>query len=148
MHLLSRVVQHCVWANESWIGFLDERASYPYAITRMSHILLGERAWFQRIAGAEPDRQVWQALTVEELRALQRRHEATYHDLLEGGLERVVPFTRFTGEQYQLPVADILVHLATHGAHHRGQIAAYVSSVGLRPVNTDFVQFCIVRFGK
>jgi hypothetical protein len=69
-------VLHCIWANETWIGFLEEQtASYRYVVTSMSHTLLGERAWFQRIAGAEPDRQVWQTLTVEELRALQSRHE-------------------------------------------------------------------------
>jgi hypothetical protein len=62
-----------------------------------------------------------------------------------GNLERVIAYKRFTGEEYQSPVADILLHLALHGAHHRGQMATYVSSKGAKPFNTDFVQFCLLH---
>jgi hypothetical protein len=45
MTSLTKLVEHCVWANEVWIRFIGERAaSDEYAITRMSHILLGEQA--------------------------------------------------------------------------------------------------------
>lgn len=110
---------------------------------RMSHILHGERAWFQRIAGREPDREIWNTLNVTELREILDHHERTYSALLQGDLQRVVAYTRFTGERYASPIADILAHLVTHGAHHRGQLAARVAGTGLEPVNTDFIQFCL-----
>src|SRR5438034_8234349 len=58
---LHKLIAHTLWANEEWITFID--ASFPadeYLLTRMSHILLGEQAWFQRILGKEPDRKIWQ----------------------------------------------------------------------------------------
>jgi uncharacterized damage-inducible protein DinB len=53
--------------------------------------------------------------------------------------------TRFTGEKYRSPISDILVHLSHHGAHHRGQMAMHISAEGVTPINTDFIQFCLVN---
>ena len=143
---LSKLIDHCVWANENWIRFLAEGfASDEFLMKRMAHILLGERAWFQRLAGDEPDRDIWKMMTVTELREIHDRHRTRYDDLLRGNLQRVIAYKRFTGEEYQSPVADILLHLALHGAHHRGQMATHVSDKGVKPINVDFVQFCLVH---
>lgn len=114
-----------------------------YALGRISHILVGERAWFQRIAGVDPDPEIWLTLRLDALREVQAVHERTYNEFLRGDLERIVSYTRFTGERYASPVGDILAHLVTHGAHHRGQLAAYVARTGARAANTDFIQFCL-----
>jgi uncharacterized damage-inducible protein DinB len=144
VNCLTKLVDHCLWANDAWIGFIAEHApSDTFAITRMSHILLGERAWFQRIAGEQVDPAVWSPLGFDELRETHRRHRDQYRRLLQGDLERIVPYTRFSGERYQSQVGDILLHLVTHGAHHRGQLATHVSSRGLKPINTDYVQYCL-----
>ena len=59
MSTLSKLVDHCVWANAEWIAFVaDNFPSDEYLVTRMSHILLGEQAWLQRIVGEEPDRNI------------------------------------------------------------------------------------------
>jgi uncharacterized damage-inducible protein DinB len=144
MTCLEKLIDHCLWANEAWIAFIAEHAaSDEYARTRMSHILLGEQAWFQRIAGEVPDREIWKTLDPPTLREMHARHRDRYRQLLGGDLERVVAYTRFTGERYQSPIADILLHLVTHGAHHRGQLATHMSGTGLKPIVTDFVQFCL-----
>jgi uncharacterized damage-inducible protein DinB len=148
MNTLNKLVDHCVWANGQWIGFVAE--AFPgdeFPVVRMSHILLGERAWFQRIAGQEPDPKIWRVIAIPELRELHTQHEGTFRQLLAGNLERVIAYKRFTGEEYQSPVSDILLHLTLHGAHHRGQIATYVSNQGKAPINTDFVQYCL-RYGR
>lgn len=84
-------------------------------------------------------------MTVSELRELLHHHRVIYDGLLAGDLARVVAYRRFTGEEYQSSVADVLLHLALHGAHHRGQLATHVSSRGVTPLNTDFVQFCLLN---
>ena len=95
--------------------------------------------------GEEPDRDIWKLMSVLELHEMHSEHRHVYDDLLVGNLERVIAYKRFTGEEYQSPVADILLHLALHGAHHRGQMATYVSSKGAKPINSDFVQFCLLH---
>ena len=146
---LAKLTEHSLWANELWLGFIE--SNFPddeFLLKRMGHILLGEQAWFRRIAGEEPDRNIWRLMTVPELREMHRLHRVVYGGLLAGGnesLERTLDYKRFTGEEYRSPVTDILLHLSTHGMHHRGQMATYVSSKGVPPINTDFIQFCIVN---
>ena len=73
------------------------------------------------------------------------RHAALYRELLVGNLDRVISYKRFTDEVYQSPVSDILLHLTLHGAHHRGQMATCVSKQGKPPINTDFIQCCLLH---
>jgi uncharacterized damage-inducible protein DinB len=143
---LSKLVLHCTWANEAWVDFIA--SNFPtdeYLLQRMSHILLGEQAWFQRLAGSDPDRNIWNVMALSQVRDKQREHQRVYAEFLNGDLGRVIDYTRFTGERYQSPVSDILLHLTLHGTHHRGQMAINVSGKGLKPINTDFIQFCLLN---
>jgi uncharacterized damage-inducible protein DinB len=40
-----------------------------------------------------------------------------------------------------------LMHVALHGAYHRGQIAQVIRQGGGEPVNTDFITFQRLRRG-
>jgi len=141
---LSKIVRHCTWANEAWIDFIASNfATDEFLLKRISHILLGERAWFQRLDGSDPDRNIWTVMAIPELRDTHKEHEKVYAECLNGDLGRVIKYTRFTGERYQSSVSDILLHLTIHGTHHRGQMAINVSGKGLKPINTDFIQFCL-----
>jgi uncharacterized damage-inducible protein DinB len=146
MTYLSKLVQHCIWANSTWVALLArETTSDEYLARMMSHILLGEQAWFQRIMRQEPDVDVWWVMPLDQMQQLHEQHAHQYHAFLEGDLHQIVEYRRFTGEEYRSSVSDILLHLCTHGAHHRGQMATYASRNGLRATNTDFINFCIVN---
>lgn len=57
---LPKLLQHCSWANEAWIRFVaDACPADEHLVTKLSHILHGERAWLQRVSGAEPERDLW-----------------------------------------------------------------------------------------
>ena len=48
MNQLPNLVAHCVWANRAWLRFIaNNAASNEWLLGRLSHIMLGERAWFQ-----------------------------------------------------------------------------------------------------
>jgi uncharacterized damage-inducible protein DinB len=143
---LTKLIRHCIWANEAWMDFISESCpSDECLMKRMSHILLGEQIWFQRLLGEQLDRDILRIVAIPELRNMLARHRASYDGFLAGNLERVVAFKRLTGEEYQLPVSDILLHLTLHGAHRRGQMATYASGKGLKPANTDYVQYCLLN---
>ena len=146
MSTLRKLVDHNVWANGEWITFVD--ANFPsddFLVTRLSHILLGEQAWFQRILGQDPDRNIWRTVTIPQLRELHAKHKMLYTEVLAGDLDRMIAYRRFTGEEYQSPISDILLHLTLHGAHHRGQIATHTSKQGKPPINTDYIQYCLLH---
>jgi uncharacterized damage-inducible protein DinB len=143
---LPRLVGHCVWANREWLHFIAKNAhGDEWLWRRLSHIMLGERAWFQRIHGEEPGRDIWTLLSIAQLEEISARHERVYQTLLRDDLARIVAYQRFTGERHQSPVSDILLHLTLHGAHHRGQMASHASARGLAPINTDFIEYCRVH---
>lgn len=121
MSPLPKLVTHCTWANRAWLQFIVEKAAADdWLLRRLSHIMLGQRAWFQRVHGQEPERGIWALLPAVQLEQLSAEHQRIFDELLDGDLARVVSFPRFTGERYQSPVGDILLHLTLHGAHHRG----------------------------
>jgi len=145
-HYVKRLTEYSCWANAAWIDFIEKVGpADEFLVTRMTHILLGEEAWFQRIAGAAVDPTLWSVVRFDEMRERLARHRDTYESLLRTDLSRVVDYVRFTGEKYRSPVADVLVHLSHHGAHHRGQMATHISARGMKPINTDFIQFCLVN---
>jgi uncharacterized damage-inducible protein DinB len=145
-HYITRLTAYSCWANAAWIKFIEKaRPTDDFLGKRMSHILLGEDAWFARIAGGVVDPNVWSLLTFDQMRDRLAQHCDVYDSLLRSDLSRVVGYVRFTGEKYRSPISDILVHLSHHGAHHRGQMATYISAQGETPINTDFIQFCLVN---
>jgi uncharacterized damage-inducible protein DinB len=143
---LSTLVRHTVWANDEWIAVLEGCEAPPAELLRiMSHVLLGERAWFQRLAHQDPDRDIWRTLSAGALRDMHAQHAERYRALLDADVARMVEFLRFTGEHGRASVADILVHLTLHGAHHRGQLATRATACGISFPNTDFIQFTLSR---
>lgn len=141
---LQRLVAHCIWANQRWIEHVDSACpSDVRAVTLVSHVLLGEQAWFDRLDGKEPDRSLWRPLPIDEQREMLRAHELTYRRLLVADLSTRLEYVRFSGDRYSSSIGDIVRHLVTHGAHHRGQLAAHVSSNGVPVINTDFLGYCM-----
>ena len=69
----------------------------------------------------------------------------SYDRLLDGldeaALARNVHYTNSAGLEFDSTVGDILLHVALHGAYHRGQIALLVRAGGSAPAPTDYIQF-------
>ncbi len=74
-----------------------------------------------------------------------REHLGTAFDafeaLLGGDLGRAIAYVNSKGEAFESTVGDILLHVAQHGAYHRGQIARLLREAGHTPPYTDFIQF-------
>jgi len=143
MTQLQRLVDHCVWANQVWISFIRENCpTDEYLLKMMTHILLGEQAWFQQIEGVEVKREIWTPKPITELQEIHRQHTGRYSALLQQDLGRIIAYQRFSGDRYQSPISDILTHLCLHGTHHRGQMATYAARNGMSVTNTDFINYC------
>jgi len=75
-----------------------------------------------------------QALSADELSALI---DSMDEIALSGG----VTYRNSIGDEYTNSPADILIHVALHGAYHRGQIAAAVRAGGDTPATTDYIAY-------
>lgn len=144
MDTLAQLTRYTQWANRTWLTFIAAQApDDAYFLKMIGHLAQGERAWFQRLLSEPLHRDVWAALTLDETRALFDANDTAYAKLLAEDRSRKIKFVRNTGVAGAASVEEILLHLCTHGSHHRGQMATHAAREKLVAPNTDFVAFVI-----
>jgi uncharacterized damage-inducible protein DinB len=147
--MLARLFDHMAWADANARDALrampagsPERAR---ATEIYAHVAGAEHVWLARLAGRSADHAVWPPLDLE---AAARLAAETARELGEivarldaGGLAREVEYTNSVGRSFRSRADDILIHVATHGAYHRGQIALLTRQGGGQPASTDYIAF-------
>jgi uncharacterized damage-inducible protein DinB len=135
-----------LWANREWVEFVYSRPE-PEVRPRelLSHIMVGERIWLERIDGPQRTDTFFPLLEKQPLLQGLTENADRCRALIDSCLERVVHFRRAGGEEYHARVADIIQHLLTHGYHHRGQLAAHFAARRLTYPNTDHINYLIVN---
>jgi len=143
---LHRLFAHLAWADARALQSLRE-ATHPQDQARelLAHVLGAEHVWLARLEGRPPTVAVWPALSLDECEALARDNEQAYARYL-GALDadavhRAVHYRNSAGAEFDSRVEDILLHVALHGAYHRGQVAAAVRRGGDVPSPTDYIAF-------
>ena len=141
---LSRLIAHMRWADRLVADALDPDADAE-SVRLFAHIAAVEHLWYSRIFARPPAHDVWPALGVGESRALADEHAALFDALLrdadDAALGRVIAYRNSAGRAYENTVADIVIHTAVHGEHHRGQIARLLRAAGREPPYTDYIQY-------
>jgi len=142
---LRKLIEHVKWADALALGAL--RASPPdaKALTLYAHVLGAEARWLARIAYREPDVPVWPTLTIDEAASLAARNASELDALTSTfsprDLEREITYQNSAGQTFTSTVEDILLHVALHGAYHRGQVALVIRGNGGEPASTDYIAF-------
>ena len=143
MDTLKNLVRHSIWANRKLVDFLiAEQIDDPAVLKLACHIGHGETAWFQRIHAQTVNPDIFRIISLPELRALFAEHERSYDEQFFLDLSRIIAYRRFNGDEFQSSVAEILMHLCTHGCHHRGQIASLMTTLGKKSPNVDYISYC------
>ena len=112
----------------------------------LHHLLVAEQVWLLRLRGASSAGiELWPQLTDERARALADENRAGYERLLANladvDLARPVEYANQSGRRFSTATGDILLHVALHGAYHRGQFARALREGGGAPPNTDHITF-------
>ena len=141
---LERLFAHMAWADERALEALG-RPPEPSADARelFAHVLGAELVWLARLQGTPADVAVWPEADTAALPALAERSRQGFRELLADlapdDLARDVTYTNSAGRSFTTPVGDILVHVALHGAYHRGQVARALAADGATPEPTDYI---------
>lgn len=141
---IQRLYQHLAWADERALTALRESdARPPKAHELYCHVLGAEHVWLARMREAKPEVAVWPNLTLEQCGTLARDNQAAFGRLLArlepGGLAREVAYQNSAGDTFHSRIDDILMHVALHGAYHRGQVALLIREAGFVPLPTDYI---------
>lgn len=142
MDILDRLVAYTNWANSVWLDFVFDHAPHDdYLRLMISHIVLAEQIWFQRVY-AEPTRSdVFATLDKPDLTEIAEACCARYREQLASDLSRSIAYRKLNGEAQKSSCQDILSHLVTHGSHHRGQMAYYAARNGMNAPETSYITY-------
>jgi uncharacterized damage-inducible protein DinB len=109
----------------------------------LAHVAAAERLWLHRLEGDPEPVVVWpeQSLleTAAALAGLDERWAAFFDALTPERLDEAIAYTNTKGERWTNTVGDILTHVVTHSAYHRGQVATALRAADHTPAYTDFI---------
>jgi uncharacterized damage-inducible protein DinB len=142
-HYLFRLFDHDDWANREILAALQAQPYTPHkAVRLMAHVVAVEYVWLARLKG-EADPPVWPEWGLQEV---TRQREALagavadyFASLESNSLQSAVEYTNTKGEHFTNTVTDILMHIVSHSAYHRGQVAMVMRDAGITPAYTDFI---------
>jgi uncharacterized damage-inducible protein DinB len=143
---LRKLIDHLKWADQATLEALRSTpGDDTRALTLFAHVLGAEAVWLARIAGRRPDVAVWPTLSLEETAQLAARNARDF-DALVSSLdsddpERTIDYRNSAGREFRDTIDDILLHVALHGAYHRGQVSLVVRVGGGEPAPTDYIAF-------
>jgi uncharacterized damage-inducible protein DinB len=140
----TRLFAYDGWANQEVLaGLRTSVTPLPRALELTAHILSTERLWMARLEQKPQTLPVWPAFTIEECDGQAAELPALWKNYLanssEADLAEPVSYRNSKGEPWSSRKDDILLHLITHSAYHRGQVAMAVRAAGATPAYTDFI---------
>ena len=141
---IRRLYDHMAWADSRTLNALRAMHAAPLDALRLyGHLLATEHVWLARVEGREPEFPAWPALGLDECAALGARNHSGFALLAETlsttELLRTIRYRNSKGDEFVNSVEDILMHVALHGAYHRGQVARIVRGEGGAPQATDYI---------
>jgi uncharacterized damage-inducible protein DinB len=140
----TRLFTYDGWANQEVLAGLRTSASrLPRALELMAHIFSSERLWMARLEQKPHTLPVWPAFTLGECDRQAAELPVLWKSYLdkssEVDLAVPVSYQNSKGEPWSSRKDDILMHLITHSAYHRGQVAMAVRAAGSTPAYTDYI---------
>ncbi|RRA99769.1 DinB family protein [Larkinella rosea] len=141
---LLRLVDYEQWANRAIIDALGSVASPPHrAVELMGHVLSAQQVWMSRLTGEISYVAIWEDIPIAWMGETSDRNFQRLKSFLEGESEdkltQTIAYKTSTGEPFESPLTDILLHLSHHAAYHRGQIVQLIRPQLTEAPKTDYI---------
>jgi len=141
---LRRLFAYDAWANREVLAGLSALNAAPARpVQLLARILSAERLWFERLQQKPQSYAVWPDFTLprckQEIDDLAQLWSAYIAELTSQRLVHTVAYENSKGENWSNSILDVLMHVVTHSAYHRGQIATALRSAGHTPAYTDLI---------
>ncbi len=161
---INQAYDYVYWANGRYLavadGLSDEQLhrelghSWDSVHATLVHMMSSERVWLGRWHGSSPAghldpadfpsvasvRSAW-AGTEKEMRLFIDSQKAD--DLLA-----VITYSNFRGETFHVPLWQMLMHVANHETHHRGELAAMFALMQIPHPEDEVIQYFLNLSGQ
>jgi uncharacterized damage-inducible protein DinB len=147
---ISRLFIYDDWANREVLEAIRVAGSPLRPLKLVSHILSAERLWLERMKGLAQTFPVWPDFSLSQCEEQAAELHSLWTEFLspanQGALSIPVSYKNTKGESFTSEKEDVLLHVITHSAYHRGQIASDMRAAGFTPAYTDFIHAVRQRF--
>ncbi len=139
--LLKQLLVYNYEANRQFIhAILAAKSTNNRVAVILSHILNAHGIWNARLGGISPAVDPREVQPADAWAAMDRENfEQSIEILGAGDLGRIVEYKDTKGNRHRNRGSDILVHVVTHSAYHRGQLAVLLGQEGKSPPATDYI---------
>ncbi len=157
-----KMYNYHLWANEVILNRLKElpqdifhkevKSGFSSVAKVMSHIYLTDLAWFEIISGKSMSdamvqtdqlKEQLETKNIEEMETSFYELSKRYKELLSSqqDYEKVFEVDNPYAGHLDTTVSETILHVVTHGAYHRGNIATMLRQMGHTSVMQDFGLF-------
>jgi uncharacterized damage-inducible protein DinB len=118
------------------------------------HMMSSEWVWLQRWRGISPkghlNKDDYPTLASVEKRwsELEAELRAFIQSQTDQGLQTVITYTNFKGETFNVPLWQMLTHVANHETHHRGELAAMYALMDVAHPEEELIQYFLDLSGQ
>ncbi len=144
MRYLRTLRVHGEWADNRLLSAIKSAdADVPQAVRELAHVRGAQEIWLSRIERRPATMPVWPEFTLSQLESAGAAVDAAmahyFHGLQQGTLNEMFSYTNSAGLAFTTPLAEILVHVLTHGQYHRGKVNVALRAAGITPVGVDYI---------
>lgn len=115
------------------------------------HMLAAETIWLARWKGHSPRtlRQPEELPTLADVRrdwgVIEREVRSFIAGCDEARLAATFTYTNTRGQEFTLPLGEVMLHVANHGTHHRGELVAMLAVLEVPHPEDDLLWYVIER---
>lgn len=122
----------------------DYRTAHNSVLNTLVHIFAADRVWLGRIQGNPPPAFVTEAdhhllVLQNDWPELHQRWKQWALGLTDSTAGNLLSYSDLTGNRWQQPLWQILLHVVNHATHHRGQVIGFLRAMGHSPPKLDLV---------
>lgn len=130
-----RLIESCTSLSDAQLDRVFEMGLGTIRET-LNHICAAERVWLDRWIGHPAPRFRVQADRIaigplaEEWRQIAAERDQFLQSFKDHELQRVLVYRNRSGQEFRNPLGGLMLHVSTHGTHHRAQILNMLRHVG------------------
>ncbi len=161
---LNQVYDYVYWANRRYFavaeGMTDEQLhqmqghSWGDVHAMLVHMMSSEWVWLQRWQGTSPkahlNRDDFPTLATvrERWDQVEAEMRAFINRQTEDSLQAKITYSNFRGETFHVPLYQLLMHVANHDTHHRGELAGMFALMNVAHPEDEAIQYFLNLSGQ
>jgi uncharacterized damage-inducible protein DinB len=161
---IQHAYDYTYWANRRYLAVAEtlppksllkpQGHSWGSVLSVLLHMLSSETVWLRRWHGDSPSRHLdpndYPTLPAvkEKWLSVEREMRQFIERQTDESLDRELAYTNFSGQQFHVPLWQMLMHIPNHETHHRGELAAMFALMKIPHPEEEVIQYFLDLSGQ